>query len=32
MKEGEVLESGSLSDILDHPKHPYTRILLSSAG
>ncbi len=32
MKEGEVLESGSLTEILDHPNHPYTRILLSSAG
>ncbi|MBW8720818.1 MAG: ABC transporter ATP-binding protein, partial [Polaromonas sp.] len=27
MKDGDVLESGSLSDVLDTPQHPYTRVL-----
>jgi microcin C transport system ATP-binding protein len=31
MKDGEVLESGSLSDVLDTPQHPYTRVLVTAA-
>lgn len=31
MKDGSVVESGSLRDILRSPQHPYTRDLVSSA-
>ena len=31
MKDGDVLESGSLSEVLDSPRHPYTRILVTAA-
>jgi len=31
MKDGEVLESGSLSDVLDSPRHPYTQVLVAAA-
>lgn len=31
MKDGDVLESGSLSDVLDSPRHPYTKILVTAA-
>ncbi len=31
MKDGDVLESGSLSDVLDTPQHPYTRVLVTAA-
>jgi microcin C transport system ATP-binding protein len=31
MKDGEVLESGSLSEVLDTPQHPYTRVLVTAA-
>jgi microcin C transport system ATP-binding protein len=31
MKDGDVLESGSLSDVLDKPQHPYTRVLVTAA-
>ncbi|MBI2725112.1 MAG: ABC transporter ATP-binding protein [Polaromonas sp.] len=30
MKDGEVLESGTLSDIVDFPQHPYTRTLVAA--
>jgi len=31
LKDGEVVEAGSLQNILNEPKHPYTRELVSSA-
>lgn len=31
MKDGDVLESGSLSEVLDTPRHPYTRVLVTAA-
>lgn len=31
MKDGAVVESGSLRDVLRSPQHPYTRDLVSSA-
>lgn len=31
MKDGDVLESGSLSEVLDTPQHPYTRVLVTAA-
>ncbi|WP_411880418.1 ABC transporter ATP-binding protein [Polaromonas sp. YR568] len=31
MKDGDVLESGSLSEVLDSPRHPYTKILVTAA-
>ncbi|MEV7285003.1 ATP-binding cassette domain-containing protein [Streptomyces sp. NPDC093252] len=30
MFRGAVIESGSTAEVLDHPEHPYTRLLLSS--
>ncbi|MGW1090469.1 ATP-binding cassette domain-containing protein [Streptomyces sp. NPDC002596] len=30
MFRGEVIESGATADVLEHPEHPYTRLLLSS--
>jgi microcin C transport system ATP-binding protein len=30
MKDGDVLESGPLSDVLDSPRHPYTRVLVTA--
>ena len=30
MSRGEVVESGSTAALLDHPQHPYTRLLLSA--
>lgn len=29
MKDGEVLETGSVGQVLDRPQHPYTRILVA---
>ncbi|MDB5868475.1 MAG: transporter related protein [Polaromonas sp.] len=29
MKDGEIVESGSLRDVLDAPRHPYTKILVT---
>jgi microcin C transport system ATP-binding protein len=29
MKDGEVVESGTVFDVLDAPRHPYTRVLVS---
>ena len=31
MKDGEVVESGTVLDVLDAPRHPYTRVLVSQA-
>jgi peptide/nickel transport system ATP-binding protein len=28
MFRGEIVESGSVSDVLNHPQHPYTKALL----
>ena len=30
MKDGDVLESGSLTEVLDRPQHPYTRVLVTA--
>jgi len=30
MKDGKIVEEGNTSDIYSHPKHPYTKTLLSS--
>jgi len=30
MKDGRIVEEGNTSDIYSHPKHPYTKLLLSS--
>ena len=32
MKDGNVLESGPVGQVLDAPQHPYTRRLVESAG
>jgi microcin C transport system ATP-binding protein len=32
MQGGEILESGATSAVLQHPRHPYTQILVSEAG
>jgi len=32
MKQGVIVESGSVDDVLNHPRHPYTQVLVSSAG
>ena len=31
MKDGAVLESGSVTDVLDAPQHPYTQRLVAAA-
>lgn len=31
MKEGEIVEKGGRHRVLDHPRHPYTKQLISSA-
>jgi microcin C transport system ATP-binding protein len=31
MKDGEVVESGAVHDVLDAPRHPYTRVLVAQA-
>ena len=30
MKDGEVVESGTVRDVFDHPQHAYTRALLDA--
>jgi ABC-type glutathione transport system ATPase component len=30
MKDGEVIESGATSDVIDYPRHPYTKALRAS--
>jgi microcin C transport system ATP-binding protein len=32
MKDGEVLEAGTLGQVLDAPQHDYTRTLVASAS
>ncbi len=32
MKDGEVVESGALAQVLDAPRHPYTRTLVESVA
>jgi len=31
MKDGAVIESGSVTEVLDAPKHPYTQRLVAAA-
>lgn len=31
MKDGEVVESGTVREVLDAPRHPYTRVLVAQA-
>jgi microcin C transport system ATP-binding protein len=31
MKDGAVLESGSVTEVLDAPQHPYTQRLVAAA-
>ena len=31
MKDGEIVESGSVGQVLDSPRHPYTRILVAQS-
>jgi microcin C transport system ATP-binding protein len=31
MRDGEVVESGAVRDVLDAPRHPYTRVLVAQA-
>ena len=31
MKDGEVVETGSVGEVLDSPRHPYTQILVAQA-
>ena len=31
MKDGEIVESGSVQQVLDSPRHPYTRILVAQS-
>jgi len=31
MKDGEVVESGSVQQVLDAPQHPYTQRLVEAA-
>lgn len=32
MKDGEIVESGSLTQVLDAPRHPYTKALIASVA
>ncbi|MER7842443.1 ABC transporter ATP-binding protein [Kitasatospora sp. NPDC096077] len=32
LKDGELVESGTVDEVFDHPEHPYTRRLLASAA
>jgi peptide/nickel transport system ATP-binding protein len=31
MQQGRIVEQGSVSDVLDHPSHPYTRAMIEAA-
>ena len=30
MKDGKIVEQGTVYDIFDHPEHPYTKMLLDA--
>ncbi|MGH8716740.1 MAG: microcin ABC transporter ATP-binding protein, partial [Burkholderiales bacterium] len=32
MKDGEVVESGPVLEVLDAPRHPYTRVLVAQVA
>jgi microcin C transport system ATP-binding protein len=32
MKNGEIVESGSVEQILNAPQHPYTQVLVAASG
>ena len=32
MKDGEVIEAGSVTEVLDHPRHAYTKILVAQSS
>jgi microcin C transport system ATP-binding protein len=32
LKDGEIVETGPLAQVLDHPTHPYTQTLVRSAA
>jgi ABC-type dipeptide/oligopeptide/nickel transport system ATPase component len=31
MKDGDIVESGDVKQVLDHPVHPYTQRLVAAA-
>jgi microcin C transport system ATP-binding protein len=32
MREGEILESGTVDEVLRHPRNPYTQALVAAAA